>query len=46
MTKFGTVTQVVEKRVPNGSVTPPPKGWGSGVPQIIWDSYLRPNSLT
>ena len=40
MTKFGKVTQVVEKHVFRGSATPPTQGVGAQRPQIIWNPPL------
>jgi len=45
MTKFGTVTQVVEKHVSKGSTTLHPKGAGPSIPQIFGTSYTCTHSM-
>jgi len=37
MTKFGTVTQVIEKHVSKGSAMPTSQGAGPQCPPKIWD---------
>jgi len=43
--KFGMTTQVIEKRVSNGSATPPSKGGGDPASPKCLGPYPRPNSL-